>query len=309
MKLSSFQDVTQAIGNTPIVRLSRLSEKGKGTVFGKAEYLNPGGSVKDRICLNMINEAEKKGLLKPGGTILEPTSGNTGIGLALVSAVRGYKVILVMPESMSQERVSLLSSYGVELILTPAYEGMQGAIKEAQEILAKNPDYYMPNQFANSANPEMHRKTTAVEIWNDMDGQIDAFVAGVGTGGTITGVGEVLKSKNPKIQVIAVEPITSPVLSGGMAGPHKIQGIGAGFIPPVLNRKIIDRVVTVSDDDAYRTSKRAAKEEGMLVGISAGANVFAALQIAREIGPDKKVVTILCDTGERYISMEKYFNI
>ncbi len=309
MRLVSFQDVTQAIGNTPLVKLNRLSEKGKGTVFGKAEYLNPGGSVKDRICLNMINEAEKKGLLKPGGTILEPTSGNTGIGLALVSAVRGYKVILVMPESMSQERVSLLSSYGVELILTPAYEGMQGAIKEAQEVLAKNPDYYMPNQFANSANPDMHRKTTAVEIWNDMDGQIDAFVAGVGTGGTITGVGEFLKTKNPKIQVIAVEPVTSPVLSGGMAGPHKIQGIGAGFIPPVLNLKILDRVVTVSDDDAYRTSKRVAREEGMLVGISAGANVFAALQIAREIGPDKNVVTILCDTGERYISMEKYFNI
>ena len=309
MKVSSFQDVTQAIGNTPVVMLSHLSEKGKGTVFGKAEFLNPGGSVKDRICLNMINDAEKKGLLKPGGTILEPTSGNTGIGLALVSAVRGYKVILVMPESMSQERVSLLASYGVELILTPAYEGMQGSIKEAQEILAKNPDYYMPNQFANNANPEIHRETTAVEIWNDMDGQIDAFVAGVGTGGTITGVGEVMKSKNPKIQVIAVEPATSSVLSGGMPGPHKIQGIGAGFVPPVLNRKILDRVLTVSDDDAYRTSKRIAKEEGMLVGISAGANVFAALQIAREMGPGKNVVTILCDTGERYISMEKYFNI
>ncbi|MHB8483254.1 MAG: cysteine synthase A [Nitrospiria bacterium] len=309
MKHSSLQDVTQAIGNTPVIKLGRLSEKGKGTIFGKAEYLNPGGSVKDRICLNMINEAEKKGLLKPGGTILEPTSGNTGIGLALVSAVRGYKVILVMPESMSQERVSLLASYGVELILTPAYEGMQGSIKEAQEILAKNPDYYMPNQFANNANPEMHRKTTAVEIWNDMEGQIDAFVAGVGTGGTITGVGEALKSKNPKIQVIAVEPATSPVLSGGMPGAHKIQGIGAGFIPPVLNRKILDRVLTVSDDEAFRTSKRVAREEGMLVGISTGANVFGALQIAREIGPGKNVVTILCDTGERYISMEKYFNI
>jgi cysteine synthase A len=309
MKQSFSPDVTLAIGNTPLIRLNHLSEKGKGTVFGKAEYMNPGGSIKDRICLSMINEAEKKGLLKPGGTILEPTSGNTGIGLALIAAVRGYKVILVMPESMSQERVSLLSSYGAELILTPAYEGMQGSLKEAQEILGKNPDYFMPNQFANSANPDIHRKTTAIEIWNDMDGQIDAFVAGVGTGGTITGVGEVFKTKNPKIQVIAVEPATSAILSGGISGPHKIQGIGAGFIPPVLNRKILDRVITVSDDDAYRTSKRLAKEEGMLVGISAGANVFAALQVAREIGPNKNIVTILCDTGERYISMEKFFNI
>jgi cysteine synthase A len=309
MKQSFSPDVTLAIGNTPLIRLNHLSEKGKGTVFGKAEYMNPGGSIKDRICLSMINEAEKKGLLKPGGTILEPTSGNTGIGLALIAAVRGYKVILVMPESMSQERVSLLSSYGAELILTPAYEGMQGSLKEAQEILGKNPDYFMPNQFANSANPDIHRKTTAIEIWNDMDGQIDAFVAGVGTGGTITGVGEVFKTRNPKIQVIAVEPATSAILSGGISGPHKIQGIGAGFIPPVLNRKILDRVITVSDDDAYRTSKRLAKEEGMLVGISAGANVFAALQVAREIGPNKNIVTILCDTGERYISMEKFFNI
>ena len=309
MKSTFYQDATQAIGNTPLIQLTRLCEKGKGMIYGKAEYMNPGGSVKDRICLNMINEAEKNGHLKPGGTILEPTSGNTGIGLALIASIRGYKMILVMPESMSQERVSLLNSYGVELVLTPAYEGMQGSIKEAQEILAKHPDYYMPNQFTNSANPEMHRKTTALEIWNDLDGQIDAFVAGVGTGGTITGVGEVLKSRNPKIQVIAVEPATSPVLSGGMPGPHKIQGIGAGFIPPVLNRKIIDRVITVSDDDAYRTSKRLAKEEGMLVGISAGANTFSALQVAREMGPNKNIVTILCDTGERYISMEKYFNI
>jgi cysteine synthase A len=309
MSSSFYQDATQAIGNTPLIQLSSLSEKGKGMIYGKAEYMNPGGSVKDRICLNMINEAEKKGLLKPGGTILEATSGNTGIGLAFISAVRGYKVILVMPESMSQERVSLLNSYGVELILTPAYEGMQGSIKEAQEILAKHPDYFMPNQFTNSANPETHRKTTAIEIWNALEGQIDVFVAGVGTGGTITGVGEVLKTRNPKVQVIAVEPATSPVLSGGMPGPHKIQGIGAGFVPPVLNRKIIDRVVTVGDDDAYRTSKRLAKEEGIMVGISAGANTFAALQIARELGPEKKIVTILCDTGERYISMEKYFNI
>jgi cysteine synthase A len=303
MKSSFYQDATHAIGNTPLIQLNRLSEKGSGLVYGKAEYMNPGGSVKDRICLNMINEAEKSGLLKPGGTILEATSGNTGIGLALIASIRGYKMILVMPESMSQERVSLLNSYGVELVLTPAYEGMQGSIKESKEIFAKHPDYFMPNQFTNAANPEMHRKTTALEIWNDLDGKIDAFVAGVGTGGTITGVGEVLKSRNPKIQVIAVEPATSPVLSGGMPGPHKIQGIGAGFIPPVLNRKILDRVITVTDDDAYRTSKRLAKEEGMMVGISAGANAFAALQVARELGQNKNIVTILCDTGERYIKI------
>jgi cysteine synthase A len=304
-----YRDATEAIGNTPLIQLNRISEKGKGVVYGKAEYMNPGGSVKDRICLNMINEAEKSGRLKPGGTILEPTSGNTGIGLALIASIRGYKMILVMPESMSQERVSLLNSYGVELVLTPAYEGMQGSIKEAREILAKHPDYFMPNQFSNEANPDIHRKTTAIEIWNDLEGKINAFVAGVGTGGTITGVGEILKSRNPKIEVIAVEPATSPVLSGGSPGPHKIQGIGAGFVPPVLNRKIIDRVITVSDDDAYRTSKRLAREEGMMVGISAGANTFAALQVSRALGPNQNVVTILCDTGERYISMEKYFNI
>lgn len=306
---SYFQDVTLAIGNTPLLKLSRFSEKGAGTVYGKAEFMNPGGSVKDRISLNMINEAERQGLLKSGGTILEPTSGNTGIGLALIAAVRGYKMILVMPESMSQERISLLNSYGVELILTPAYEGMQGSIKEAQEILAKHPEYYMPNQFKNPANPEIHRKTTGIEIWNGLNGEIDAFVTGVGTGGTITGVGELLKSRNPKIQVIAVEPASSPVLSGGMPGPHKIQGIGAGFVPAILNRKILDRVITVGDDDAYRTSKRLSREEGIMVGISSGANAFAALQVAREMGPNKNIVTTLCDTGERYISMEKYFNI
>ncbi|HXN07988.1 MAG TPA: cysteine synthase A [Nitrospiria bacterium] len=310
MNVSSYlQDVTHSIGNTPLLKLSRFSEKGAGTVYGKAEFMNPGGSVKDRISLNMINEAERQGLLKAGGTILEPTSGNTGIGLALIAAVRGYKMILVMPESMSQERISLLNSYGVELILTPAYEGMQGSIKEAQEILAKHPEYYMPNQFKNPANPEIHRKTTGVEIWNSLNGEIDAFVTGVGTGGTITGVGELLKSRNSKIQVIAVEPASSPVLSGGMPGPHKIQGIGAGFVPQVLNRKILDRVITVGDDDAYRTSKRLSREEGIMVGISSGANAFAALQVAREMGPNKSIVTTLCDTGERYISMEKYFNI
>jgi cysteine synthase len=302
-------DITELIGKTPLVRLNRLSKEGSATIYGKVEFFNPGGSVKDRICLNMINEAERQGKLKPGGTIVEPTSGNTGIGLALVAAVRGYKLILVMPESMSMERASLLSSYGAQLVLTPAWEGMKGSIKEAESILAQNPSYFMPDQFSNPANPAMHKMTTAVEIWDALEGKIDAFVAAVGTGGTITGCGEFLKEKNPQVKVIAVEPATSPVLSGGDPGPHKIQGIGAGFVPKVLNRKILDRVVTITDDEAYQTAKQLSKKEGLLVGISAGANVFAAQKIADELGPGKNVVTILCDTGERYISIEKYFNI
>jgi cysteine synthase A len=303
------KEITELIGRTPLVRLNRLSQPGSATIFGKVEYFNPGGSVKDRICLNMINEAERQGRLKPGGTIIEPTSGNTGIGLALVAAVRGYKLILVMPESMSMERASLLSSYGAQLVLTPAWEGMKGSIREAESILAQNPAYYMPDQFSNPANPAMHKMTTAPEIWDAMDGKIDAFVAAVGTGGTITGCGEVFKERNPNVMIVAVEPSGSPVLSGGDPGPHKIQGIGAGFIPKVLNRKIIDRVLTVTDDQAYQTAKRLSKQEGLLVGISAGANVFAAQKVAEELGPGKNVVTILCDTGERYISIEKYFNI
>jgi len=302
-------DITELIGNTPLVRLNRLSKESSATIYGKVEFFNPGGSVKDRICLNMINEAERQGKLKPGGTIVEPTSGNTGIGLALVAAVRGYKLILVMPESMSMERASLLSSYGAQLVLTPAWEGMKGSIKEAESILAQNPSYFMPDQFSNPANPAMHKMTTAVEIWDALAGKIDAFVAAVGTGGTITGCGEFFKEKNPQVRVIAVEPATSPVLSGGDPGPHKIQGIGAGFVPRVLNRKILDRVITVTDDEAYQTAKQLSKKEGLLVGISAGANVFAAQKIADELGPGKNVVTILCDTGERYISIEKYFNI
>ena len=249
------------------------------------------------------------GKLKPGGTIVEPTSGNTGIGLALVAAVRGYKLILVMPESMSMERASLLSSYGAQLVLTAAWEGMKGSIKEAESIVAQNPSYYMPDQFSNPANPDMHRKTTGPEIVNALDGRVDAFVAAVGTGGTITGCGEVIRERNPAAKIIAVEPAGSPVLSGGDPGPHKIQGIGAGFVPKVLNRTLLDRVVTVTDDEAYQTAKLLAKKEGLLVGISAGANVFAAQKIAEELGPGKNVVTILCDTGERYISIEKYFNI
>lgn len=303
------KEITELIGRTPLVRLNRLSKPGSATIYGKVEFFNPGGSVKDRICLNMINEAERQRKLKPGGTIVEPTSGNTGIGLALVAAVRGYKLILVMPESMSMERASLLSSYGAQLVLTPAWEGMKGSIKEAESILAQNPGYFMPDQFSNPANPAMHRMTTAPEILDALNGNIDAFVAAVGTGGTITGCGELFKEKNPNVKVIAVEPSGSPVLSGGDPGPHKIQGIGAGFIPKVLNRKIIDRVITVTDDEAYQTAKQLSKKEGLLVGISAGANVFAAQKVAEELGPGKNVVTILCDTGERYISIEKYFNI
>lgn len=303
------KEITELIGNTPLVRLNRLSEPRTATIYAKVESFNPGGSVKDRICLNMINEAERAGRLKPGSTIVEPTSGNTGIGLALVAAVRGYKLILVMPESMSMERASLLSSYGAQLVLTAAWEGMRGSIKEAENILAQNPSYFMPDQFSNPANPAMHRVTTAPEIWDALGGKVDAFVAAVGTGGTITGCGEVLKQRNPNVRVVAVEPAGSPVLSGGEPGPHKIQGIGAGFIPKVLNRKLLDGVITVTDDEAYQTSKLLAKKEGLLVGISSGANVFAAQKVARELGPGKHVVTILCDTGERYISIEKYFNI
>jgi cysteine synthase len=309
MSMVMHKEVTELIGRTPLVRLNRLSKPGSATIYGKVEFFNPGGSVKDRICLNMINEAERQGKLKPGGTIVEPTSGNTGIGLALIAAVRGYKLILVMPESMSMERASLLSSYGAQLVLTPAWEGMKGSIREAESLLAQNPNYFMPDQFSNPANPAMHKKTTAPEIWEALDGKIDAFVAAVGTGGTITGCGEVFKERNPHVKVIAVEPAGSPVLSGGEPGPHKIQGIGAGFIPQVLNRKILDRVITVSDDEAYQTAKQLSKMEGLLVGISAGANVFAAQQVAQELGPGKTVVTVLCDTGERYISIEKYFNI
>ncbi len=301
--------ITDLIGNTPLVRLNRLSPEGGATIYAKLESFNPGGSVKDRICLNMIEDAEKQGRLSSGTTIVEPTSGNTGIGLALVAAVRGYNLILVMPESMSMERASLLSAYGAQLILTPAWEGMKGSIKEAEGIIAQNPSYFMPDQFSNPSNPAMHRKTTALEIWDALDGKLDAFVASVGTGGTITGCGEVFKERNANISVVAVEPAGSPVLSGGDPGPHKIQGIGAGFIPKVLNRKVLDQVVTVKDDEAYQMAKLLAKKEGLHVGISSGANVFAAQKIAQDLGPGKNVVTILCDTGERYISIEKYFNI
>lgn len=302
-----YEDITQLIGNTPIVRLNKIVAKDAAEVIVKLESFNPGGSVKDRIALNMIKRAEKEGRLKPGGTIVEPTSGNTGIGLAMVSAVKGYKLILVMPDTMSIERRNLLLSYGAELVLTPGAEGMKGAIKKAQEILELNPDYIMLDQFKNPANPEIHELTTAKEILKDTNGIVDAFVAGVGTGGTISGVGKVLKQYNKNIKIFAVEPEESPVLSGGKPGPHKIQGIGAGFIPDTLNLDIIDGIIKVKERDAFEMSMILAKQEGILCGISSGANVFAAIEVANRLGKGKRVVTVLPDTGERYLSMHKFF--
>ncbi|MBI3354118.1 MAG: cysteine synthase A [Nitrospirae bacterium] len=309
MQKGPYNNITELIGNTPLVRLNRIPDATGAEIFVKVESFNPGGSVKDRIALSMIEDAEANGKIEKGDTIIEPTSGNTGIGLALVCAVKGYRLILVMSESMSFERRNLLASYGAELILTPAKNGMQGAIDKAGEVLKEHPEYFMPNQFENPANPAIHKRTTAVEIWEAMGGRIDAFVAGVGTGGTITGVGGFLKEKSPDIKVVAVEPSGSPVLSGGKPGPHKIQGIGAGFVPKILNRAVIDKIITVSDDDAFKMAKRLAKEEGLLVGISSGANLFGALQVAKEIGKGKRIVTVLPDTGERYFSIEKYFNM
>lgn len=301
------KNITESIGGTPLLKLDRLTSPGMAEVYAKIEFFNPGGSIKDRICLAMVEEAEKNGLLKSGGTIVEPTSGNTGIGLAMIGAARGYKVILTMPETMSVERIYILKSFGAEVVLTPGVEGMSGAIRKAEEIVTKS-KAYMPQQFNNPANPEAHRRTTAQEILEVLGDQIDAFVAGVGTGGTITGVGEVLKSKNPGIKVVAVEPAASPVLSGGQPGPHKIQGIGAGFVPAVLNLKIIDEIIKVTDNDAFQTARSLSRKEGLLVGISSGAAAYAALLIANKLGPNHKVVTILPDTGERYLSMEQFFN-
>jgi cysteine synthase A len=303
------QNAIDLIGSTPMVRINKISGLGGGNVYAKMESFNPGGSIKDRICLSMIEAAEKAGKIRPGDTIVEPTSGNTGIGLALVAAVKGYKAILVMPESMSTERFGLLSSFGAEVILTPAIDGMKGSIIEAERLLKENPHYFMPDQFSNPANPDVHRKTTGPEIWDSLNGEIDAFVAAVGTGGTITGVGELLKGRKKSIKIIAVEPASSPVISGGSPGPHKIQGIGAGFIPKVLNRGIIDEIIPVTDDEAFETAKLLAKEEGLMVGISSGANVFAAMKVAKRLGAGKNVVTVLPDTGERYISIEKYFRM
>ena len=301
------QNVLELIGGTPMVRLNKITDPSGAAILAKLESFNPGGSVKDRISLAMIEEAESRGALKPGATIVEPTSGNTGIGLAMVGAVKGYRVILTMPVVISVERLYILENYGAEVILTPADEGMAGAVRKAEEIMAQTPGAFMPGQFQNPANPEIHRRTTAQEILRCTGGAFDAFVAGIGTGGTITGVGEILKQKNRGLKVIGVEPKGSPVLSGGEAGSHLIQGIGAGFVPEVLNRSVVDRILTVSDGEAYQTSKRLAKEEGLFVGLSAGAACFAALEVARGLGPGKTVVTVFPDAGERYLSAEPYF--
>lgn len=297
--------VLDLIGDTPLVRLNRLVPEGSAEVYVKLEYQNPGASVKDRIAISMINEAEKQGLIKPGGTIIEPTSGNTGIGLALVAAAKGYKAILVMPETMSLERRNLLRAYGAELILTPGSEGMNGAVRKAEELAAENPSYFLPQQFKNQANVKIHRETTGpeiVEAINSLDGKLDAFVAGIGTGGTISGAGEVLKQNFEGIKIYAVEPAASPILSGGKPGPHKIQGIGANFVPDILNREIYDGVITIENEDAFEYARRAAKEEGILCGISSGASIYAALQVAKELGAGKRVVAVVASNGERYLS-------
>ena len=295
------------ICNTPLVKINKLAGSGMATIYGKLEAFSPGGSVKDRICLSMIHDAEEKGLIKKDTVIVEPTSGNTGIGLALVCAVKGYKLILTMPDTMSVERRYLLKRFGAEVVLTPGAEGMKGAIKKAEELLKENKNSFMPQQFANPANPKIHRETTAEEIWEALDGKFDAFISGVGTGGTITGCGEIFKKRNPKIKIIALEPKNSPVLSGGSPGKHKIQGIGAGFVPEILNRSVVDQVIQVDDQDAWKTSLELASREGILGGISTGAACWAALKVARELGSGKTVVAIFPDTGERYLSMDEVF--
>ncbi|NLC77332.1 MAG: cysteine synthase A [Clostridia bacterium] len=294
--------IAEAIGRTPLVRLNRINNT-QAEIVAKVEFFNPGGSVKDRIALSMIEAAEREGLLNKDTVIVEPTSGNTGIGLALVAAAKGYKLVITMPETMSVERRNLLKAFGAEVVLTPGKEGMGGAIRKAEELLKEYDNAFMPQQFANPANPEIHRRTTALEIWEDTGGQVDILVGGVGTGGTITGVGQVLKERLPHIKVIAVEPQSSPVLSGGQPGPHKIQGIGAGFVPEVLDRAVLDEVIQVADEDAFETARQLTRQEGLLVGISAGAAAFAALQVAnREENASKRIVVILPDTGERYLS-------
>ena len=303
------EKLTDLIGNTPLLELSNFNRQNglESQLIAKLEYFNPSGSVKCRIGNAMISDAEKKGILKPDSVIIEPTSGNTGIALAFVAAAKGYRLILTMPETMSIERRNLLKAFGAELVLTPGSEGMKGAIAKAAELAESIPNSFVPQQFNNPANPEIHRQTTAIEIWDDTDGEVDIFVAGIGTGGTITGVGEVLKSRKPSVQIIAVEPADSPVISGGKPGPHKIQGIGAGFIPGVLNKAVIDEIITVSNNDAFETSRQLARSEGLLVGISSGAAAWAALQVAkRPENRGKTIVVILPDTGERYLSTILY---
>ena len=303
--MKTYDTITDLIGSTPLLKLNRFAaaENLGAEVYTKLEYFNPAGSVKDRIAYAMITDAEKSGALKPGSVIIEPTSGNTGIGLAAVAAARGYRIIIVMPETMSVERRQLMKAYGAELVLTEGTKGMKGAIAKAQELAAQTPDSFIPGQFTNPANPSAHRTTTGPEIWNDTDGTVDIFVAGVGTGGTLTGVGEYLKSQNPNVKVVAVEPAGSPVLSKGVAGAHKIQGIGAGFVPDTLNTKVYDEIITVENEDAFATGRELARKEGLLVGISSGAAVWAAAQLAkRPENQGKRIVVLLPDTGDRYLS-------
>lgn len=306
--MSVANSITELIGSTPLVKLNRVVDENSADIYLKLEYFNPGSSVKDRIALAMIEAAEKEGKLKPGDTIIEPTSGNTGIGLAMVAAAKGYKAILVMPETMSIERRNLLRAYGAELVLTPGAEGMKGAIRRAEEIVSENPSYFIPQQFKNQANPQVHRETTGRELLADGEkiGGIDAFIAGVGTGGTITGAGQVLKEAYPDVKIVAVEPSTSPVLAGGNPGPHRIQGIGAGFIPDILDTRIYDQIIPVDVEDAFEIARRVAREEGILGGISSGAAIFAALQVAKELGKGKKVVAVIPSNGERYLSTPLY---
>ena len=301
-----YDNICQLIGKTPIVRVNRIQKDGWAEILVKLEAFNPGGSVKDRIGLSMIEAAEKQGLLKPGGTIVEPTSGNTGIGLAMVGAAKGYKVILTMPDDYSAERMNLLRAYGAQVVLTPRAEAMQGAINKAEEIIREHPDYFMPQQFKNPANPEIHRVTTAKEILEVVGEKLDALVVGVGTGGTATGAGEILKQKIKSLKVFAVEPAESPVFSGGKPGPHKIQGIGAGFVPDVFNLEVVDRFIPVSYDDARSSARRLAEQEGILCGISSGAILHASCLVAQELGLGKRLLAILPDTGERYLSTELF---
>ena len=304
-------NVTELVGNTPLVKLNRVTEGAEANVLAKLEFFNPGSSVKDRIAVAMIDAAEKAGKINKNTTIVEPTSGNTGIGLAMVCAARGYKLIITMPETMSRERRMLMRAYGAELVLTPGPEGMGGAIAKAKELAEANPDsFFIPQQFENPANPEVHRNTTALEIWNDTDGKVDIVVAGVGTGGTITGIGEVLKAKNPQVQVVAVEPAASPVLSGGPKGPHPIQGIGAGFVPSILNTEIYDEIIQVPSEAAFETARAVGSQEGVLVGISSGAAVWAAVQLAkRPENKGKNIVVIIPSNGERYLSTPLFENL
>ena len=302
-----YNNITELIGNTPLLRLNKIKKGIETEILVKLESFNPASSVKDRIGFAMIKDAEEKGILKPGGTIIEPTSGNTGIALAFIAAAKGYRLVITMPETMSLERRSILKLFGAEIVLTPGEKGMRGAVEKAEELLKNTKGAFMPQQFKNPANPKIHRVTTAEEIWKDTDGKIDILVSSVGTGGTLTGIGQVIKKRKPGFKIIAVEPFDSPVLSGGKPGPHKIQGIGAGFVPDVLDKGLIDEIFKVKNEEAIETARRLAVEEGILAGISSGANVFASLEVAkRSENKNKTIVTIICDTGERYLSTDMY---